>query len=291
MAGLEVHSFGSTKTVAGPDLGSKHFVLVKPINPLIVGGFGTSSYGVGEQWFLLDHRLQIPVTIVEQQRLDKINLWDYTHLLLADGEYESITNGLKKTLTRWIQDGGILVTVNRASSWAESLCFEAEPENCEYIESTIADSEPVMARAYSDFVDDKAQQVIGGAIVSSVLDLSHPLTFGYRRAELPIFRRGTTVLASSNNPYSTPVRYTSDPLLAGYIGDDRLAAFRGQAAVIAEKQGEGLVVRFANNPVFRGFWRGTEKLFINALYFGQVIESTELPEFEPPPKPETPRQQ
>ena len=150
---------------------------------------------------------------------------------------------------------------------------------------------PSTARAYSDFVDDKAEQVIGGAIVSSVLDLSHPLAFGYRRAKLPIFRRGTTVLAPSNNPYSTPVRYTSDPLLAGYIGDDRLAAFRGQAAVIAEKQGQGLVVRFANNPVFRGFWRGTEKLFINALYFGQVIESTELPEFEPPPKPETPRQQ
>ena len=291
MAGLEVHSFGSTKTVAGPDLGSKHFALVKPINPLIVGGFGTSSYGVGEQWFLLDHRLQIPVTIVEQQRLDKINLWDYTHLLLADGEYESITNGLKKTLTRWIQDGGILVTINRASSWAESLCFESEPDDCKEVESTIADSEPVTARTYSDFVDDKAKQVIGGAIVSSVLDLSHPLTFGYRRAELPIFRRGTTVLTPSNNPYSTPVRYTSDPLMAGYIGDERLAAFKGQPAVIAEKQGEGLVVRFANNPVFRGFWRGTEKLFINALYFGQVIESTELPEFEPPPKPETPRQQ
>jgi len=291
MAGLEVHSFGSTKTVAGPDLGSKHFALIEPINPLIVGGSGTSSYGVGEQWFLLDQRLGIPVTIVEQQRLDKINLWDYTHLLLADGEYESITNGLKKALTRWIQDGGILVTVNRASSWAESLCFEAEPEDCETVESTTADSEPVTARAYSDFVDDKAKQVIGGAIVSSLLDLSHPLTFGYRRAELPVFRRGTTVLTPSNNPYSTPVRYTSDPLLAGYIGDERLAAFRGQAAVIAEKQGEGLIIRFANNPVFRGFWRGKEKLFINALYFGQVIESTELPEFEPPPKPEMPRQQ
>ena len=291
MTGLEVHSLSGTMTVAGPDLGSRHFKLIEPINPLIVGGSGTSSYGVGEQWFLLDQRLQIPVTIVEQQRLDQIDLWDYTHLLLADGEYESISNGLKKAVTRWVQDGGILVTVNRAASWAENLCFESESDKCEPAEATIADTEPATARAYSDFVDDKAKQVIGGAIVSSVLDLSHPLTFGYRRAELPIFRRGTTVLAPSNNPYSTPVRYTSDPLLAGYIGDDRLAAFRGQAAVIAEKQGQGLVVRFANNPVFRGFWRGTEKLFINALYFGQVIESTELPEFEPPPKPEIPRQQ
>ena len=83
----------------------------------------------------------------------------------------------------------------------------------------------------------------------------------------------------------------SDPLMAGFIGDERLAVFRGQPAVIAEKLGEGLLVRFANDPLFRGFWRGTEKLYINALYFGQVVESTELPEIEPAAGPDTPRQQ
>jgi hypothetical protein len=149
----------------------------------------------------------------------------------------------------------------------------------------------VKPRAYADFADDKARQVIGGAIVSSVIDLSHPLAFGYRRAELPLFRRGTAELKPSNNAYSTPVRYTQDPLLAGYIGEERMDAIRSQPAVIAEKQGKGLVVRFANTPLFRGFWRGTEKLFINALYLGQVIESTDLPEFVPQPKPEEPRRQ
>jgi hypothetical protein len=67
--------------------------------------------------------------------------------------------------------------------------------------------------------------------------------------------------------------------MAGFIGSDRLEAIQGKAAVIAEKQGEGLVVYFANNPLFRGYWRGTERLYINALYFGQVVEATELPEF------------
>jgi hypothetical protein len=108
--------------------------------------------------------------------------------------------------------------------------------------------------------------------------------------DLPLFRRGTAVLKPGNNPYSTPVRYARDPLMAGFIGKDRLAAFAGQPAVIAEKQGQGVVVRFANTPLFRGFWRGTEKLYINALYFGQVIETTQLPAFAPPPNAETTRQ-
>ncbi len=98
------------------------------------------------------------------------------------------------------------------------------------------------------------------------------------------------MLEPSDNPYSTPVRYAREPLMAGFIGEDRLAAFAGQPAVIAEKHGKGLVVRFANTPLFRGFWRGTEKLYINALYFGQVVETTELPVSGPLPKPEAQRQ-
>ena len=289
--GIDIKSLNSTLTVAGPDLGSKHFKIIQPINPLLLGGSGTSSYGVGAQWFVLDDRLGVPTTMINQQNLGDINLWDYTHLLMADGDYDDLSNGRKSMIARWIKDGGILVAINRASTWAEGLCYEHPQEKCEVEEADPPEVQPAEARAYSDFDDDRARQVIGGAIVSSVADLSHPLAFGYSRNELPLFRRGTTVLTPSENPYSTPIRYTSDPLLAGFIGEERLDAFRGQSAVIAEKKGSGLVVRFANTPVFRGFWRGTERLYINALYFGQVIETTELPEFTLPPKPETPRQQ
>jgi len=57
------------------------------------------------------------------------------------------------------------------------------------------------------------------------------------------------------------VRYTNEPLMAGFIGPEQQDKIRNQAAVSAERQGRGLVVRFANNPLFRGFWRGTERLF------------------------------
>ena len=291
LSGLVVRSLNSTMTVAGPDLGSKHFKILNPVNPLLLGGEGTSSYGVGAQWFVLDDRLRIPTTMINQQNLMDVNLWDYTHLLMADGEYDSLSNGSKSMIARWIKDGGVLVAINRAANWAEKLCYEHPQSKCPAEEAEPAEVKPAEARAYSDFADDKAKQVIGGAIVSSVMDLSHPLAFGFTRSELPLFRRGTTLLQPSSNAYSTPVRYTNEPLLAGFVGEERLDAFRGQPAVIAEKKGDGLVVRFANTPVFRGFWRGTERLYINALYFGQVIESTELPEFTLPPKPETPRQQ
>ena len=293
-SGLDIYAFDSTMTSVGPDLGSNHFPIVEPVKPLIIGGEGTSSYGAGETWYLLDQRLELPAPLVELDRLGEVDLGDYTHLLLPDGDYAKIDESRKVDITAWIEAGGILITVNRAAAWSQKLCFPSadppcnppaetngKPAHANPVEEDSAQEQPevVTPRAYSDFADDSAQQVIGGAIVASLIDLSHPLAFGYRRADLPLQRRGTTELLPSENAYSTPVRYTASPLMAGFIGNDRLEAIQGQAAVIAGKHGKGLVVHFANNPLFRGYWRGTERLYINALYFGQVVEATELPEF------------
>jgi hypothetical protein len=130
--------------------------------------------------------------------------------------------------------------------------------------------------AYADFDDQKAQRTIGGAIVTAMLDNTHPIAFGYQH-EMPLFRRGDTLLKVSENPFATPVRYAEKPLVSGYISEQRLLEMSGQAAVIAERHGKGLIVRFANNPIFRGFWRGTERLWVNSLYFGPLVDKTELP--------------
>ncbi len=287
--GLAVHSLHTTMTAAGPDIGSRHFRLIEPVRPLLVGGEGLSAYGVGEQWHLLDKRLGIATPIVDPRRLGQVDLDGYSHLLLADGDLAPLDEALLPEIARWVRRGGILVAVGGAATWAESLCFADDPALCVAANGGAVSpppepsAAPPRPRAYSDFEKDEAEQVIGGAIVAGLLDQSHPLAFGFAGPELPLFRRGTVELAPSLNAYSTPVRYAEEPLLAGFIGPGRLEAMRGAPAVIAEKRGLGLVVRFANTPLFRGFWRGTERLFINALYFGQAVEATELPELAPPP--------
>ncbi len=280
LEGLEVFALRSTMTAVGPDLGSVHFPIIRPVKPLIIGGEGTSAYQAGEAWHLLDQRLGMSAPIIELYRLDTAELTKYTHLLLPDGDYESIDARQKEKITTWIKAGGVLVTLNRAASWAETLCFNTDETSCDV--PAMAETEPpaTAPRAYGDFADDKAQYVIGGAIVASLLDLTHPLAFGYQRAELPLLRTGTVLLEASTNAYATPVHFTNTPLIAGFIGRENLDAMSGQAAVIAERHGKGLLVRFAINPLFRGFWRGTERMYINALYFGQVIDATEIPEIK-----------
>ena len=62
--------------------------------------------------------------MVDMSRLKTIDLHDYTHLLMVDGRYADIGKKLKQDITSWVNDGGVLVTIQSASTWAESLCFQ-----------------------------------------------------------------------------------------------------------------------------------------------------------------------
>jgi hypothetical protein len=75
----------------------------------------------------------------------------------------------------------------------------------------------------------------------------------------------------------TPSEKGDNPVV--FVGDDlTLAGFtwpgntekllRGSAWLAVENVGAGRVVLFAENPLFRGFWRGTAKLVTNAILFG-----------------------
>jgi hypothetical protein len=273
--GIDVHSYNTQLTSSGPGLGTSHFKLVPEFKPLLVVGRGTRTYDAGEAWFQLDQNLGVAPVMTNLSRLKSINLSDYSHLLMVDGRYSDIGKKEKQRIASWIDNGGILVAVQGAASWSESLCFASN--GCEGENSDKSDeAEPVKDIAYGDFDDQRAQKAIGGAIVKALADTTHPIAWGYD-GELPLFRRGSTLLKASENPFSTPVRYAQDPLVSGYIGEQRLTEMSGQAAIIAERHGKGAIIRFANNPIFRGFWRGTERLWVNSLYFGPVIRTTELP--------------
>jgi hypothetical protein len=43
-------------------------------------------------------------------------------------------------------------------------------------------------------------------------------------------------------------------------------------AVIADIIGNGRVIHIADNPNFRAFWLVGTKLFMNAIFFGRVID-------------------
>jgi hypothetical protein len=75
-----------------------------------------------------------------------------------------------------------------------------------------------------------------------------------------------------------PGTYADDPLVAGYLSQRNRERLAGGPALVATRHGAGLVVRMADDYLFRGYWQGTEKLFANALFFGSLVEHTPAPD-------------
>lgn len=76
----------------------------------------------------------------------------------------------------------------------------------------------------------------------------------------------------SKNKYLTPIRYSENPYLGGYISDANLEKLKQSASVIISPVGRGRVINFFDNPNFRGAWFGTNKLFLNAIFFGDKMD-------------------
>ena len=258
---------------SGVDLGSGKHKLINLPRPLLWIGEGVSAYAAGEVWQLLDHSIGLAPVRVNSHQLEKMKLENYSHLLMVDGSYPE-NQKLQEKIKHWVQAGGVLVAARRAASWAGEVFVEGA-ETVTDEEPTVSDA-AVKPRTYADFDNDSAQQVVGGAIVETLLDLSHPLSFGFQRERLPMMRNGTTLLEPASTPYSMVAVFSEQALVSGFMGKEQQQEVSNQPAVIADRQGDGLLVRFANNPNFRGDFKGSMRLYINSLFLSGMVENTRI---------------
>ena len=78
-------------------------------------------------------------------------------------------------------------------------------------------------------------------------------------------------METDKNSYNNPIMYTDSPLLSGYISDKNLAVLKNTAMFKVGSLGSGKVIYFTDNTNFRAFWYGTNKLLMNAIFFGNQM--------------------
>jgi hypothetical protein len=285
-----VYPAASSATQTGIDLGSRDWKVLKKPKVLIATGPGIRAYGVGEIWHLLDQRVKMPLTMVDTHRLSALDLRKYTHVLLTESQGLLNEKGIRN-LKNFVNDGGVLWAQGQSAvKWVvekdlasaewrkteEERAYEARKKLKDKDKKNEKDNKDLPKlperQAFIDSRDLAAFKLVRGAIFNTSLDVTHPIGYGYTSDELPVFRQNAKFIDRSENPYSTPLLYTQAPLLSGYISPENLKLISGSASIVIDQKGKGAVVLVLDKPTFRAFWWGTQRLLINAIFFGELLE-------------------
>lgn len=259
---VNIYASNTASTPSGPDLGGAYQGVLQKPKVAILSGDGTSSYGVGEVWHLLNFRMGIPVSLLNAKQLSARKLSKYNTIIVPDGFYSNLDSTDIKTLKDWVLNGGTLIATQTGSRWVVNKKILNEK----------------LKKGGMDTLDIPYEQApmvtgaqrIGGSIFEVSLDNTHPIAYGYNK-KTPMFRRGDTFFELSTSTAANVGRYTKNPLLSGYISEEKLKEIQNSASIIARRQGGGHVILFADNPSFRAFWYGSNGLLLNAVFFGQAF--------------------
>jgi hypothetical protein len=264
-AHVDIHAL-TTGYTQGANLGSTFMLpLNTPSIALLVDG-GVDSGEAGEIWHLLDQRMQMPVTLLPLESVSNSNLDRYSVILMADGSYGQLGQSGAAAIKTWVSKGNTLVAKGGALRWL------AQNEIGNFTFRKVDSKETGLQKRYADYENATGAKQTFGAIFKSTLDTSHPIGYGYPSSELFTFRNDNFFLEPSENPYANPLVYTADPLASGYLHPSNLPGVKQSAVIRVAGQGRGRIIGFADNPNFRAFWFGTNKLFMNSIFFGQVID-------------------
>ena len=230
-------------------------------NIALLGNYPVAGYSFGWAWHTLDRVYEIPHTIINTTNIASTPLERFDVLILPEitntGELNRYLGdaGMDR-IKRWVRDGGTLVTIGSATDYARNTLELGNLQSW-----------------YDKDENEQAQRVtVPGAFVMSQFDSEEWLVSGYDN--------GLPLLINSNRLYRSPDGSPSSArrsaikvadenfLIAGHLWEENQERLGGSVFLYEERIGSGRVISFAEDVNFRGYWRGADRLFLNAVLLG-----------------------
>lgn len=264
-------------------IGSESTRSIRSPRVAVLAGEGVSPTSYGALWFHLERRIGQPFTALRATELGQLSLDGFDMLILPDGRYaRTIGEGGVERLRGWVERGGTLI------GYAGGARYLQEQElGVEYVgDDDKAPSVDTLARIARDTerrvpeetelppsaspdARPDAPIAVPGAFLRGRLDRTHWLTFGYTEAELPLMVQGLPLRASTGG--ANPVVYAdADRLVVSgwsWPGNTE-RVYEGGAYATTDEVGDGRVILFAEDPLFRGVFDAPAGMLLNAIYLG-----------------------
>lgn len=262
---------------SGVGIGSEYVQVLKSPRILLAAGDGAGTTTFGDVWYYLERELEYPVVPVDLGNLGRVRLSDYNVLILPDGSGSTMLRraGDAERIKRWVREGGSIISIGDGRSFLTAKEMElstvGEVGSGDSTRSTTDTTLSPSARPGPTLVSSSAPgankpEYLAGSIARATLDQSHWLSYGYAGGQLPVLMSGNVFFTPSKKGENPVVFAGKELILSGWAwpgNTERL--LNGSVWAAVENVGSGKVVLFADNPLFRAFWRGTAGLFNNAI--------------------------
>jgi hypothetical protein len=264
----ELTATSSGSVTSGSDFGSSKVSLLKAPKVAVLSGKRTSSLSFGAIWHFFEQQIKYPITVIDTDYFDNIDLNKYQVLILPSGYYGSLLKKEElKNLKDWIQNGGKLIAINNAvSTFAKSDLFSLSNRKSDdkKDKDDEEDDEPKLID-YADRQRNFISSMTTGAIFKTEFDKTNPLAFGYPDYYF------TLKLDSSNYPLlksgqNVAFIDTKNDLRSGFSGSKVQEKIDKTLVFGVESKGRGNVIYLVDDPLFRSFWENGKLLFSNAVF-------------------------
>ncbi|HKS05524.1 MAG TPA: M14 family zinc carboxypeptidase [Gemmatimonadaceae bacterium] len=262
--------------------GSESVTSLQSPKVAVVGGDGVDHGGFGAIWWTLDQRYRLPFTTISIDALAGGDLTRFNTIIIPPAAAGTLNSRLGRggALRTWVQNGGTLIAMGGAAAWAarDSVNFtsaravRAEEKKDDKPTPAAAAATDTMLGVISPSATIDNPVDLPGSFFDVVLDRTHWLTLGVDVSRMTALVTGETFFRPSKAGSNVAVFAPAGKLhRAGFIWPNNTERLlRGTSLVIEEPLGRGHVVLFANNPMFRAWWRSMDKMVLNAILLGSA---------------------
>ncbi|MBI4482077.1 MAG: hypothetical protein HY652_04205 [Acidobacteria bacterium] len=294
-AGATVTPVDSAWTDEGIVLGSREVKELQKPRIAVVSHVPVSQTSFGAIWFLLEQSYGLDFTALRADRLSSADLSRYNVIILPHGgrsRYAEVLgkSGIEK-LKQWIQTGGVLVGVKGGAAFAADekvkltsarLAGKEEKEEEEGEEEEDQGKENEEKKPEKEKPEEKKPEEtkktaakkplpIPGAVLRVKLDTNHFMSLGYG-PEVAILNYSDLAFSKSTQGINVGVYPEKEIRLSGFAWNDFESWLGNTAYLIDEPLGRGHVILFADDPNFRLFWKGLNRLFLNSIFFAPSLD-------------------
>jgi len=249
---------------SGSDFGSSTVRYIKKPRVALLSGSGTSATMVGEVWHYFDRQINYPITLINTDDFDQLDLSDFDVLILPSGHYQDVlTEDRMKDVRNWISSGGKLIALeeaNRLLANKSGFNLERKISGKKEVETSRED----LLTDYNQRAREQVSNYNPGSVFRVTMDTSHPLAFGYDRSYFSL-KLDTDAYAYLKNGWNVGV-VKEDAVMSGFVGYKAKKELENTLDFGVQNMGRGSIVYMVDDPLFRAFWYNGKLLFGNAVF-------------------------